>query len=74
MTFNKSKAIVHHAVVSLVARKMPHHGFFGGTSLHTPTWNNNGKEAASIHRHESEMRDEPIEEATHRSLVVAGLL
>jgi hypothetical protein len=59
-------------MVSPVTRKMPHHGVFGGNSLHLPTWNNNGKEVASTHRHEGEARDEPIEEETRRSLVVAS--
>jgi hypothetical protein len=72
ITFNKSKAAFHHATVSPIARKMPHHVVFGGISLHPPTWNNNGEKAASIHRHEREVRDEPIEEATHHSLVVAS--
>jgi hypothetical protein len=72
ITFNKSKAVVHHAMVSLVACKIPHRGVFDGISLHPPTWNNNVKEAASIHRHEREARNEPIEEANHRSLVVAS--
>jgi hypothetical protein len=51
---------------------MSRHVVFGGISLHLPTWNNNGKEATSTLEHEGEARDEPIEAATHRSLVVAS--